>query len=509
MRWRPILLLMALLAWTGILALGGCREQKQPTEIVTERPPEEGRADHEHEGEADHEHEGEVPPDAAAEMTPETAAVPGDALQGLQMEIDYDRSYATMELDRLRGVLMVGTDEQKRQAQAILKDLLLNSRVAQVRQQAAAVLGTMPAGAEDALAQAAETDPESGVREMAISSLARAPVSEKLIALLARLQDSGDAAVRSAALGAEMTVRLAKENRETMLTAEWVARVLARRRDDATAQLQMQLVPIGQKVLPVVIEVLETAEDPVARAAAACTVGLICAGTSEQQQEFARLALDIKKQSIPESHPAILEGVAPLEHALQNDPDYLVRASAAQGLGYLGQASSAPILGEALHDPEEEVRWWAALALAGVPGLAALDDLSYAATKDESDRVREAAVRALGWIHDEGALLPLVRATADRSSAVRQAAATELGHFIQPAASEALIQLFKDPNEDVRWAAVLSVGNMRNREAAPALTEAMRDPSPMVANAAERALQRMGIGERRFGTQEEEGGGWE
>jgi len=500
---------MALLAWAAIVALAGCEQQKQPTELVTERPPEEGRADHEAEGEAAHDHEGEAPPEATAELPPDAAAAPEDSLQGLQMEVDYDRSYSTTELDRLRGVLMVGTDEQKQQAQATLKDLLLNSRVGQVRQQAAAVLGSMPAGAEDALAQVAESDPESGVREMAIASLARAPLSDRLISLLQRLQDSGDAAVRSAALGAEMTVRLAKGNRDTMLTADWVARMLGRRRDDATAQLQMQLVPIGEKVLPVVIEVLQTAEDPVARAAAACTVGLICAGTSPQQQEFARLAMDVKKASIPESQPAILAGVAPLEHALQTDPDYRVRATAAQGLGYLGQDSSAPLLGEALHDSEEEVRWWAALALEGVPGLAALDDLAYAATKDESDRVREAAVRALGWIHDEGALLPLVRATADTSSGVRQAAAAELGHFVQPAASEALVQLFDDPNEDVRWAAVLSVGNMRNREAAPALTQAMRDPSPMVANAAERALQRMGIAERRFGTKEEPGGDWE
>ncbi len=495
MRSRPILLLMALPAWIAIFALAGCRE-KPTTEIVTERPPEDARADQNHEG--------EVPSNAAAELPPDVASAPEDSLQGLEMQGDYDRAYAPQELDRLRGVLLVGTDEQKRQAQALLKDLLANSRVADVRQQAAAILGTMAGGAEDALARAAENDPEADVREMAISSLAHAPLSDSLMALLERLEDSGDAAVRSAALKAEMTVRLAKDNRAALLTPEWVARILARRRDDATAQLQMQLVPIGEKVLPVVIEVLQTAEDPVARSAAACTIGLICAGTSPQQQEFARLALDIKKEGIPEPHPAILAGVAPLEHALQTDPDYRVRAAAAQGLGYLGQESSAPILGKALHDPEEEVRWWAALALEGVPGLAALDDLARAATKDESDRVREAAVRALGWIHDDGALLPLVRATADTSSAVRQAAATELGHFVQPAASEALIQLFDDPNEDVRWVAVLSVGNMRNPEAAPALTKAMHDPSPMVANAAERALQRMGIAERRFGTREED-----
>ena len=112
--------------------------------------------------------------------------------------------------------------------------------------------------------------------------------------------------------------------------------------------------------------------------------------------------------------------------------------------------------------------------------------------------------RCARWgVKGERVIRPLIRATADESSAVRQAAATELGRFDTQLSLDALTRLFHDENEDVRWSAVLAVGNLRKREAAPALIEAMRDPSPMVSTAAERALQRMGIGEQRFGTRGE------
>jgi HEAT repeat protein len=49
----------------------------------------------------------------------------------------------------------------------------------------------------------------------------------------------------------------------------------------------------------------------------------------------------------------------------------------------------------------------------------------------------------------------------------------------------------------------VAAGELRDEETVPALIEAMRDPSPMVANAAERALQRMGRAEQRFGFESE------
>jgi HEAT repeat protein len=278
---------------------------------------------------------------------------------------------------------------------------------------------------------------------------------------------------------------------------------LGRSRDDASAQLQIKLVQRGAPVLPQVTDVLENASGADARAAAACSIALICAGTSPRQEAFAEVSRAMMKEGLAKPEPANLDGLKPLESALEGDPSWKVRGIAAQGLGYLGQESSAPILGEALHDRHEEVRWWAALALETVPAEAAVEDLAWAATRDESKRVRAAAVRALGWVESEKATLPLIRATADSSSAVRQAAAGELARVESPASLQALVRLFNDPSEDVRWAAVVAAGDLRDEETVPALIEAMGDPSPMVANAAERALQRMGKAERRFGLESE------
>lgn len=492
MKERLTIVVLALVVAFAAWLVPGCREQAQEAPAVDEHamdPPA-----------GEHEHAEEAAPVAEPGMMGETPTGPPATASELKITVDYDRSYSTQDLDRLRTVLLSGTPEAKAKAQSILKDLLLHSNVAFVRGQSALMLGIAPAGAEDALAQAALSDPEGDVRSTAVESLASAPMSDSLLALLADLQNSDDAAVRAAALSSEMNARLASP--EKYLTVEWLARMLGRRADDATAQLQMKLVSKGAPVLPPVIECLRTAPSPVARAAAACTIGMICAGTNPQQQQFARLAHDVSHEAVPESDPANLDGLKPLEAAL-SDPAAEVRAIAAQCLGYLGQESSAPLLGKALHDANEEVRWWAALALQTVPNDAAFADMAQAATKDPSERVREAAVRALGWAEGERVIMPLVRATADESSAVRQAAASELGKFNTQLALDALTRLFRDSSEDVRWAAVLAVGNLRNREAAPALTEALDDRSPMVATAAERALQRMGIGEQRFGTREE------
>jgi len=492
MRERLTVVVLALMVALAASLVAGCRQQAQETPAADEQVMQPPADEHGH---------GEEPA-AQPAAAGEAPAAPPTSIAEIEIKVDYDRAYGTQDLDRLRSALMSGTGEAKAKAQSILIELLLHSRVAFVRAQAATLLGGAAAGAEEALARAARSDVEGEVRAAAVSSLAAAPMSDSLMALLADLAGSQDAAVRSAALSSEMEARLANPDR--YLTSDWLQRMLARRKDDATAQLQMKLVGKGAPMLPALIDCLQAAPSPVARAAAACTIGMICAGTSPRQQEFARLAHDVSHEAVPQADPANLDGLKPLEGALR-DPAPEVRAIAAQCLGYLGQEGSVPLLGRALHDASEEVRWWAALALQAVPNDAAFADIAQAATKDPSERVREAAVRALGWVEGDRVIMPLMRATADESSAVRQAAATELGRFNTELALQALTRLFRDPSEDVRWAAVLAVGNLRNRAAAPALTEALRDPSPMVSTAAERALQRMGIGEQRFGTREEVG----
>jgi len=500
MRLRAILPILLLIAALGAFALTGCQQQADeatPTEAEEAVPPEEMEAPE----------DGEEPPlpagheEAAEPGPPPTELEDGGAKTMEGLTIDPNRAYGPEELERLRAVLTSGDEQFKVKARSLLEQLLLESNVPMTRSTAARVLTSSPDESVEALKQAALNDPEAEVRQAAIQALGQAKMSPELIDAMAQLQQADDASIRSQAIVSEIDLRLSDP--ASVADPTWMARLLARRRDDATAQLQMKLVLAGPKVLPALKKVLADAESPVARQAAACAIALICAGTSPKQQEFAELAQTIKKETLPESHPANLEGLKPLEKALATDPSPIVRAIAAQGLGYLGQESSAPLLGEALHDENEEVRWWAALALVTVPAEAALEDLSEAATEDPSVRVREAAVRALGWVENDRAVLPLIRATADQWAGVRQAAATELGRFRTGAALQALINLFEDPDEDVRWAAVMAVGKLGASDAQEALLRAMHDPSPMVANAAERALQRMGVGARRFGTRDE------
>ena len=513
MRISPVVIWLTVIALLGVTwTLSGCPPQAEEQATRQAAPdtaelPEEGSEDT---GETavtdaapDDETAAPAPVDGEEIVEPEPTSLSTEQAQAaLDLKVDLDRAYGESDFGPLRTVLRLGSDEQKVKVRETLEALLLNSRVAHTRAGAATVLALNVSSSVELLTQAALHDPEKQVRRQAIEALREAAPSPELLAALQRAGRAEDPDVRAAALTTEMDVRL-KSYKPGDDTA-WMARLLGQTDDDASAQLQIKLEQRGAPVLPAAIDVLQTASDSNARAAAACAVMVICAGTSPKQQEFAELSKAmITKAGLAQPEPANLDGLKPLENAVANDSSWKVRAIAAQGLGYLGQASSAPILGQALHDEHEEVRWWAALGLETVPSEAALEDLAIASRRDSSERVRAAAVRSIGWVDSDKAVLPLVLATADESSAVRQAAAEELARFKSPASLEAMVKLFKDTDEDVRWAAVVAAGELRDKETVPALIEAMHDPSPMVANAAERALQRMGMAEQRFGFEDE------
>ncbi len=503
MRNTPALLwLMAVVLIGSVWVFSGCTPAEQQDQQTDEVVPEPADTDEPAPTPDEQDEAADIPADPEAmDGAGQQDLSEDEAEAALGLQIDLDREYGQSAFQPLRTVLHMGTEEQKEETREILKRLLVESRVFATRAQAAAVLSVSPEGSVDALTQAALNDPEQVVRRQAIDALAKAPASPELLSALAQAQNAEDPEVRTSALTAEMQVRL--DSLTDMTDTAWMARLLGRTKDDASSQMQIMLVQRGETVLPAVVNVLETADDADARAAAATAITLICAGTSPKQQTFAAFSQAIMKEGLPEPQPANLAGLKPLEDALSGDSSWKVRAIAAQGLGYLGQESSAEVLGRALGDANEEVRWWAALALETVPAVDALDDLAHAAINDPSRRVRAAAVRALGWMESDDAVRPLIRATADRSSSVRQAAAQELARYDAPTSLQALVALFDDRNEDVRWAAVVAAGELRDEETVPALIEAMRDPSAMVANAAERALQRMGRAERRFGLESE------
>ncbi len=496
-RWIPLLTALLVL---GVWALPGCRTDEAETVVIEDDLLED--PDPADEGPADDDAVGDEPADDEQPEEDPVAELPEEEVEPLpQVELDLDREYPHDAFEHLRSILWTGSEAHQEEAHRILQTLLLESRRTNTRTMAAGILAVDPDPAVDALRTAALTDTESQVRRAALESLADASPSPELFTALDQLERAEDSEVRFTAMTTNMELRL--RDPEMRYDTDWIERMLATHRDDAAAQMQIRLVVAGPEVLPPLYEILAEGENAHARSGAAAAIMCIAAGTSPQQQRFARLSRALQQEGLPEPQPAITEAVGPLEDALVNDPAAIVRAVAAQGLGYLGEESSGPLLGDAVHDENEEVRFWAARALETIPPEPAAEDLARAATRDASQRVRRAAVRALGWVSREKAVLPLVRATADESSAVRQAAAEELGRFRDSRSLQALTALFNDPNEDVRWAAVRAAGNLRHEDAIPALAEAMYDPSPMVANAAERALQRMGRAERRFGTLDE------
>ncbi len=465
--------LIAVITALGAWYLTGCREQAADTAAQEKEAPAEKQ----------------VAEKGQSEETQE-AAEPAPEEQDLK------------EIEDLGGVLTAGSEEVRRKALKALTDTLLNGEAPDARVAAAQALKAMPDEAARDLLRAARNDVAPEVRVAAVEALAGATPTPWLHEQLARLRHTDDATVRAAAFRTEMSIRLNDPDKESGM--RWLIAQLGDRNDDASAQTAIQLKLQGADALPYLIEALKTSKKAAQREVAACVIGLICAGTSPQQHEFAKLAMTQYKHGIAEPGPANLEGVKPLEQALSEDPSAEVRAVAAQGLGYLGQRSSAKVLGKALHDPAEIVRWWAASSLVTVPASDVVTDIADAVVNDESERVRRAAVRALGWVESsETVVMALVHATYDKSADVRRAAATQLGRIADPKAATALVRLFRDEDEDVRWAAVLAVGNLKDPQTVPSLTEALRDPSPMVANAAERALQKMGIGERRYGTRDE------
>ena len=488
MRATPILLVAVLVAVVALLAAPGCKQQAADQAVQPPAATEDEHAGHEHEA---------APEEAQAQATP----TPEQQAQAVASETDPSRFYSSDDLVTLAWVAANGEPDQRAKSIRLLSDILLTNETASVRSTAADMLMGSAAKAVDALIQAAVNDPDTAVRMAALGALSGAPRTPKLTATLDKLRQADDAAIRTAAFGTQMGLAL----NEGEAGMRWIAGQLGVRRDDMSAQVEMNLQQRGAISLSAVIDVLANSPDPNARQGAACVISLVCAGTNPKQQEFAKLSKAThKEEATPTIPPANLEGLRPLERALANDASPEVRAIAAQGLGYLGQASSAPLLAQALHDKYEYVRWWAATALVTVPADAAVTDLCTAAAGDESARVRRAAVNALGWVESSPQVVEaLSDATRDESADVRRASATELGRIGDPDSLAALSQLVDDSDEDVRWAAVVAIGELQNPDAAPLLARMVRDANPMVANAAERALQKMGIAMRRYGTRGE------
>ncbi|MBN1317115.1 MAG: HEAT repeat domain-containing protein [Anaerolineales bacterium] len=149
-------------------------------------------------------------------------------------------------------------------------------------------------------------------------------------------------------------------------------------------------------------------------------------------------------------------------------------------------------LGAVLENGDEDARWWAARALAGIyhPQAARL---LLAALSDPDEDIRVCAIMGLGEHKGGGAVDQLLNLMRESSEYV----ARHIGDALSKIGEEAapgLIAALEDERIIVRVQAARSLVRIESQQAIPALIKALDDPEPIVEHYAWEALQRMGVG---------------
>lgn len=169
------------------------------------------------------------------------------------------------------------------------------------------------------------------------------------------------------------------------------------------------------------------------------------------------------------------QGAQELLSPLLRDPDPLVRRTAAESLGKIGDPTAAPLLTEALHDSDAAVREAAARALGRLPSVnSSIGEALIGFLRDPDEDVRRAAAQALAAAEWQPSMLDrLAVLLQDPEAAVRRAA----GHALLSAegrtsrVTAALAEAAEDPDPMVRQWAIAALAEISGEEAAPALVE--------------------------------------
>jgi HEAT repeat-containing taxis protein len=163
--------------------------------------------------------------------------------------------------------------------------------------------------------------------------------------------------------------------------------------------------------------------------------------------------------------------------------DARLRAAATKLLGGLHEDSVSPALRQALTDPEPTVRLAAARALAGHREPDSAAVLA-AALDDRVLEVRVAAAEALGEQRSALARDALLRALADPLPELRAAAIGALSHWSEPVVVAALESSLADEDELVVLSAMRALRSLEVPLAEAQLQALARSPSARVASAA-------------------------
>ncbi|SRR5581483_723398 len=186
-----------------------------------------------------------------------------------------------------------------------------------------------------------------------------------------------------------------------------------------------------------------------------------------------------------------------------NDPDPMIRVTAAHAITMLPSDEAAALLIPLLKDKLEFVRREGAYALGETHSRSAASPLIDLLASDKEASVRAAAAVALGEIRDDSAVTPLVQVLSGTSGKkksrsrenefVLRAAAEALGKIRNRAAVNVLIATLGNDQQpgDVRRAAATALGSIGDTQAIPALKTAMASSDPYLADAAHAAIRKL------------------
>jgi HEAT repeat protein len=197
------------------------------------------------------------------------------------------------------------------------------------------------------------------------------------------------------------------------------------------------------------------------------------------------------------------------------DPDQAVRYRAALALGRVKDARAADPLIAALHDPGDDVRDEAAKSLGDLGDERAIEPLiTLLADKSEKLWIRESVCESLGNLRavvaidplirmlgnrdfgiqnhasealvkiGEPAVEPLIAALSNANPQVRRRAVTTLMDMDDQRAVEPIIAVLEDSNEEVRYWAAGALGKLDDVRAADALAAAAGNPGDLARGAA-------------------------
>jgi HEAT repeat protein len=212
------------------------------------------------------------------------------------------------------------------------------------------------------------------------------------------------------------------------------------------------------------------------------------------------------------------KNVKGLMKALCYKRDWLIRQTAAEALGEIGDSCAVEPLIDALRDGEGNVRKAAAKALGKIGDSCAVLPL-ITSIKDTDGQVRKSATQALinlgepavkalvaalsddsYRLHAAEALInigkptvkPLIAALIDKNKEVRFIAAKSLGTIGDPRAIEPLTAAIKDSDRRVRLEAIWALSRHGESSAVDPLVTALKDEDEYVCKIAAEALEKLG-----------------